>query len=369
MTALITRSGDGEAGGEVVVFDHPIAAAGTQLPAGTAERGEDWATGALREGREETGLPGLRVVADVGTIVESTPGGDAGRLDDDVLLGGVFLTRGHHATVLARRDDEVLVDVLGRQGWIPRAAFTDDVVRHLVQLETDAPAPDDWWVVTPDGNGLCWHCRWAPLDADVGLQPAQADWLSLTRDRLRPMAPTTTVPLPDHPWRNETTHFQYWAFARVERWFAVSWLAPDALVVDADDERVRRALVAARTSEGQAVVVSGDGRGLWNFPGGGREAGETVVETAVREVSEEACADVVGDPRLLGYSHVLHLDDRWAVVDEELQARFAADVMLRPWEPAFEIGARRVVDPSELPDVVGVWWQPAMFAPLLASFG
>ena len=62
VTALITRPGAG--GPELLVFDHGLA--GIQLPAGTVDEGESFATAALREGWEETGALGLELVARAG---------------------------------------------------------------------------------------------------------------------------------------------------------------------------------------------------------------------------------------------------------------------------------------------------------------
>lgn len=56
--------------GQVIVFRHgddeSLDESGIQLPAGTIEPGELAADAVLREAREETGLPGLRVVRYLG---------------------------------------------------------------------------------------------------------------------------------------------------------------------------------------------------------------------------------------------------------------------------------------------------------------
>jgi 8-oxo-dGTP pyrophosphatase MutT (NUDIX family) len=55
-------------GDRLLVFDHTqFPEAGTQIPAGTLEPGEDPAIGALREAREESGLQDLVVQSYLGT--------------------------------------------------------------------------------------------------------------------------------------------------------------------------------------------------------------------------------------------------------------------------------------------------------------
>lgn len=55
---------EGTEGPEVLAFDHPLA--GTQLPKGTLEPGEDPLHGVLRELNEETGLSSVEHVRHVG---------------------------------------------------------------------------------------------------------------------------------------------------------------------------------------------------------------------------------------------------------------------------------------------------------------
>jgi 8-oxo-dGTP pyrophosphatase MutT (NUDIX family) len=358
-TCLITRRNDGV--DEIVVFDHPLA--GVQLPAGTGNAGEDPLAAALREGWEETGIPRLSARTKLNELVEAAPGGGHGRLAVDVVVGDQLAMRGQATTVLDLRRDTLLVEVAGKRGWIPAHAFADDVVRHVVQLESDVAMPNEWWVITPDGEGLCWRCRWVPLHGELGLIDGQAQWVSDVIDRVNAETAPPAFLWPDHPRCNDTTHLQFWAFPGIERRFVVSWTPVGTSV---DDALIRRALVVGRDADGHVLLVSGDGRTMWNFPGGGREIGESIDDTACREVLEEACATVT-DLRLIGYQHVLHLDDENNVVDEEFQARFAADVELDPWSPAFEIAARRLVRVEEIPAAIGAWWHPGMLEQILAG--
>jgi 8-oxo-dGTP diphosphatase len=59
------------------------------------------------------------------------------------------------------------------------------------------------------------------------------------------------------------------------------------------------AVVVVLFSSGRMVLVKNEERG-WEFPGGHREGQETFRETAIREVREEACAEMC-DLRFLGY--------------------------------------------------------------------
>ena len=58
----------------LLVFDHVhFPDAGTQVPGGTLEPGEDPNAGVMREAREETGLPSLRMGAYLGEVDHALP--------------------------------------------------------------------------------------------------------------------------------------------------------------------------------------------------------------------------------------------------------------------------------------------------------
>jgi len=68
--AYVTRERDGGRGKELLVFDHrDHPDAGTQVPAGRLEHGEELEAGLLRELEEESGLAKARVVRKFGTFV------------------------------------------------------------------------------------------------------------------------------------------------------------------------------------------------------------------------------------------------------------------------------------------------------------
>lgn len=93
------------------------------------------------------------------------------------------------------------------------------------------------------------------------------------------------------------------------------------------------------------VLVSEDGL-RWDFPAGRPEGAESWEETLRREMWEEACARV-RSARLLGFTR-----GRCVRGEQEgealVRAFWLAEVLLEPWNPAFEIGHRLLVTPAEL---------------------
>lgn len=107
-----------------------------------------------------------------------------------------------------------------------------------------------------------------------------------------------------------------------------------------------------------AVVADGEGRillarrrdnDLWTIPGGGMEPGETIAQTAVREVKEETGIDVE-ILRLVG----LYSDPRHVVeyTDGEVRQQFSISFACRPTSTATatsdETSEVRFVEPAEL---------------------
>ena len=93
------------------------------------------------------------------------------------------------------------------------------------------------------------------------------------------------------------------------------------------------------TDTGKIVLV-GSGNGRWSLPGGHPEPGETIEETLIREIREEACA-VVERCAYLGSQRV---DDPAETVPY-FQTRWWARVRLLPFEPRYETTERKLVDP------------------------
>jgi 8-oxo-dGTP pyrophosphatase MutT (NUDIX family) len=108
--------------------------------------------------------------------------------------------------------------------------------------------------------------------------------------------------------------------------------------------------VAIRNNDGRILLIHKVDNDLWALPGGGHDAGERIVDTAVREVREETGLEVeiirlVGtytDPR-----HVIAYDDG------EVRQQFSLCYEGRwlggePHEDGTETKAVRWVQPSEL---------------------
>lgn len=290
VTALITRPG--LHGPELLVFDHPRG--DVQLPAGTVEPGEPFADAAMREAWEETGALGLEMVGEVAAL----PMQHAGDRAED---------------------------------------------RRVFHLRSTVEMPDEWWVVTPDGGGMTWHCRWLPLDdARDQLGAWHAEWLDAARpslDTTRDAPPRARVPLPpglgDFP-----TWETFLAPPRGARRFAIG------LDERGDLERCRRAHGLCVTDDGSVVLVC-DADGHWDHPGGGKEPEETTVDTFVREVAEEACATVTAVAGV-AVLHIVELDAQGAPASTiDRHAQLWARVELDPWDPQFETTGRRLVTPDE----------------------
>ncbi len=101
----------------------------------------------------------------------------------------------------------------------------------------------------------------------------------------------------------------------------------------------------------QMVLVSGDVR-RWGLPGGQPEPGEDWTAALHREVWEEACATVTGC-RLLGYSRgrCTHGAEEGLVL---VRAHWRAEVILYPWQPAFEMTHRQLVPAEQAPDAMWI---------------
>jgi 8-oxo-dGTP pyrophosphatase MutT (NUDIX family) len=342
VAALITRRIDDRI--EVCVFDH---AGNVQLPAGTLEPGELPVEGAVREAWEETGIPRLELVGEIEAMWEFA-------LDErqNVALmvaphDGCPVTRGHGVLVLERTGSTVRIsnEYFGWEGEVPAACVERDVSRHVFHLRATTPTPDEWWVLTPDGEGSQWRCRWVAID-DVAIHPWQQRWIDAGRGVID-AGPSVERADPLPAGATE----MFWAPV------APGFDGSRAVVTPHEGQRPPADGVPASagavcvTADGDAVVVTEDPKYGWGCPGGRPEGDETPEETLAREVLEEACARVVESELLV--THELHeLDDDRAVVGHRWSPGFWARVELDEWAPTFEKEHRRVVPLAQVNDLL-----------------
>jgi ADP-ribose pyrophosphatase YjhB (NUDIX family) len=301
VTALITRLGAN--GPELCVFDHPKA--GVQVPAGTLLPDEDVYAGALRVAFEETGLDDLQLRSELAVVPGSPSGGG---------------------------------------------------VRHVVHFVAEGAAPDEWYVTTPDGGGLCWRCHWLDIADAATLNADQQPWLEAARYELLQAKhpPARRRLLVDPDAQTDLTIEMFWAPPWSGTRALASWLDP---AHGPPDDLIQRAEAVAFTEGGELVAVAdGDTRlAWWSLPGGRREPWERVEETLRRELLEEACVHMQTS-ELLGFVCLRHLNgERAGRVTTD--ALFWARVEMLPFEPTFEPHARRELSLAAARDLP-LWANP-----------
>lgn len=108
--------------------------------------------------------------------------------------------------------------------------------------------------------------------------------------------------------------------------------------------------VVVRNSDGDVLLIHKVDNDLWALPGGGHDIGETITQTAVREVKEETGLDVE-IIRLTGTytnpNHVMAYDD--GEVRQQFSLCFEGRLIGgKPREDGVETKAVRWVNPSRL---------------------
>jgi 8-oxo-dGTP pyrophosphatase MutT (NUDIX family) len=191
VTAFILRQGPG--GPDLLLFEHP--SAGIQVPTGTVEEGEDPQVAALREGREESGLDGLKLVAYLGSSVERPVIGDhfiarastVYSRPDQTSFDWARYRRGLTVRVLRREDGYAHVSfeepnrwpdpqyaTYQITGWVPEEVLAETAIRHFYLFSHKEKTPDRWTV--PIDNHL-FKPFWAPLKHLPDIIAPQALWL------------------------------------------------------------------------------------------------------------------------------------------------------------------------------------------------
>jgi 8-oxo-dGTP pyrophosphatase MutT (NUDIX family) len=103
------------------------------------------------------------------------------------------------------------------------------------------------------------------------------------------------------------------------------------------------------TSGGDVVLITNDGE-RWDAPAGRPEPGETLEQTLVREVMEEACARVTA-ARLLGYSRGACIAGAEAGL-VLIRSLWWAEVEVLDWTPRFETKGRRIETAARAWDIL-----------------
>jgi 8-oxo-dGTP pyrophosphatase MutT (NUDIX family) len=177
---------------QILLFRHPHA--GVQFPAGTVEPGETAEHAALREGCEESGLAGLRILRRLAVETETLPPGvratvqpvtvfarpDPGSFDWAQIPRGVQVTVGRQVREFCQVS-YIEWDSLPEKnfityqisGWAQVSGLASQRRRSFYLLCADAETPPTWEVVI-DHHRLCLF--WAPLKNLPTLVPPQGRW-------------------------------------------------------------------------------------------------------------------------------------------------------------------------------------------------
>lgn len=167
---------------KLLVFDHPLA--GTQLPAGSVEEGEDVIAAAIREVHEESGLDvvGGDIVA---TEIEDLEG--RAILVREANDGDSRIPRGRIVVVLSRTEEiiEIREEIFDYGCTPPRlieytelTTATSNVAfkieRSFVKFTTEQDTSRRW---PHEADGHTFELFWTDLKSPLRLIGAQQEWL------------------------------------------------------------------------------------------------------------------------------------------------------------------------------------------------
>jgi 8-oxo-dGTP pyrophosphatase MutT (NUDIX family) len=193
VTAFVVRWSP--AGYDLLLFDHPNA--GVQIPAGTVESDETPAQAVVREAREETGLPSLRIEQYLGAQDTLLP-------DDRRLIATTTTVYAHPTTtsfdwVRLRRGLKVRLERQSHDfahvtyeewdslttptylsyritGWVPIQTLAAVERRHFFLLSAP-PNHQERWVVHDEPHRFALF--WAPVSALPAIISPPDTWLAM----------------------------------------------------------------------------------------------------------------------------------------------------------------------------------------------
>jgi 8-oxo-dGTP pyrophosphatase MutT (NUDIX family) len=195
VTAFILRTAP--TGRELLLIEHPHA--GIQLPAGTAEPGEDPLTAIRREAREESGLDDLPEPVLLRSQVESAPAGfcftvapspvfsrpDPGSFGWAAFRAGLMVRilrkQGGYTQVAYEELDSFPVAsyiTYNITGWVPDDTLGRTLRRHFFHFDHNQPAPPRWTVRT---DNHVFALFWAPLDTLPEITAPQDQWVKFIK--------------------------------------------------------------------------------------------------------------------------------------------------------------------------------------------
>lgn len=199
VTAFITR--DIKDYREILAIQHPTA--GTQLPAGTVELGEDIEAAVIREAQEETGIQTFHMQSHLGGIKNELNDGECiitqtvqARLEPNEKAMPYERAFGRGATVTFHESTRgwshiSYIEYNQRpnpqsisfkiDGWVPNAAISHDKPRHFYHLITPEETPDRWSL---KADGHIYAPFWTALSPKPNLVLPQATWLDAVYSQL-----------------------------------------------------------------------------------------------------------------------------------------------------------------------------------------
>lgn len=123
----------------------------------------------------------------------------------------------------------------------------------------------------------------------------------------------------------------------ISKWMPAPFIPPKELTIQAS---------GVCFTENDNIVLVNDGKN-WLLPGGAPEGKESMAETLIREVREEACSQVL-DYEYIGSIRNEHLTPvTHGGPPVFYKARFWVRVKLEAFDPRFEIKKRKVIPPDQ----------------------